>query len=82
MKQAINFRLSNQALNTIIFLVKKLHCSKTAVIESALQLYAKKEISKQNEFLKYAGILNSEDADSMLKIIKSSKKNKNQDIEL
>lgn len=79
MKQVMNFRLSNHAVSTLSVLVKKLHTSKTAVVEQALQIYAEKELPKQNLILGYAGILDDVEADSMLEVIKSSKHNKDID---
>ncbi|MBA2651143.1 MAG: hypothetical protein H0U73_02560 [Tatlockia sp.] len=76
MKQVVNFRLSEQAINVLGVLEKKLHYSKTAIVENALQLYAKKELAKQATILKYAGSLNKKDADGMLVSIHENKHNK------
>lgn len=82
MKQVVNFRLSEQAINVLGILEKKLHYSKTAIVENALQLYADKELTKQAAILKYAGILNKQDADSMLATINKNKNNKDIQAEL
>ena len=73
MKQAVNFRLSRQSIATLAMLEKKLHTSKTAIIEQALQNYAKKKIANQDTLMSYAGILSEHEADDMLHIIKSSR---------
>jgi len=76
MKQVVNFRLSTSATTTLSILEKKLHTSKTAIVEQALQSYAKKKLLNQKGLLEYAGILGAQEADSMLLIIESSKHNK------
>lgn len=58
MKRVVNFRLSEQAVHVLLELEKKLHHSKTAIVENALQMYAKKELGKQATILKFAGSLN------------------------
>lgn len=82
MKQAMNFRLSSRATAALRLLENKTHQSKTAIIEKALELYAKKEMSHQNVLLPYAGILTDKDANTLLGIIETSKHNKDIDIEL
>ena len=82
MKQAMNFRFSNQARTTLTILSKKLQVSKTALLEQALQFYAKKNLPKKNNLLECAGIMNDEDADQMLKEIRSSRRNKQIDLDL
>lgn len=49
MKQVVNFRLSNRAISTLSMLEDKTHNSKTAIIEKALQLYAKKILYPQSK---------------------------------
>ena len=82
MKQVVNFRLNHQAIIALSMLEKKLHTSKTAIIEQALQFYAKKELAGQKSILPYAGILNEQDATLMLETIQSSKHNKDLEIDL
>ena len=53
MKQAVNFRLSHQAIIALSMLEKSLHTSKTAIIEQALRLYAKKKLTYQKTILQY-----------------------------
>ena len=82
MKQVVNFRLSEQTINVLAMLENKLHCSKTAVVEKALHLYAKKELANQALILKYAGVLNTQDADTMLTKIEENKLSKDIQVEL
>lgn len=82
MKQVVNFRLSNRAITALSMLEDKMHISKTAVIEEALQLYAKKVLRPQGEIFEFAGILSDKEADSILEAIESSKTNKDIDIDL
>lgn len=76
MKQVVNFRFSEQTIRTLALLQDKLHCSKTAIVEKALRLFAKKEFVKQSVILQYAGALNKQEADAMLISINENKHNK------
>ena len=76
MKQVVNFRLSEQGVSILTMLESKLHCSKTAVVEKALQMYAKKELANQSRILKYAGVMKPHEADNMLNIIANNKDSK------
>jgi len=82
MKQAMNFRLSNQVISILSMLEQETHSSKTAIVEKALQYYAKKKLANQNNILQYAGILGDKEADAMLALIQSNKHNKNVDFDL
>ena len=82
MKHAFNFRFDEKTVVALSVLQKKLHVSKTAVIEKAIHAYVKRELSSQQKLLVFAGILSSEDADAMMDVIKSEKHNKNMDFEL
>lgn len=82
MKRAVNFRLSPQSINLLSILEKKLHTSKTDVVEQALQVYAQKKLTKQNSLLQFAGILDEEEAAEMLAIIKTSRQNRKKDFPL
>lgn len=82
MKHAVNFRLSKQAITTLSLLEKKMHTSKTDIIERALQSYAKKKIANQDTLMRYAGMLNQQEADDMLENIKSSRRNKRMRVKL
>ncbi|TAK73117.1 MAG: hypothetical protein EPO11_08940 [Gammaproteobacteria bacterium] len=82
MKHAVNFRLSTRATTVLSILEKKMHTSKTAIVEKALQFYAQKELSKQSRILDFAGILTDKEADDMLSVIESSNHNKDLKINL
>ena len=82
MSQMVNFRLKEQTINVLIMLEKKLHYSKTAIVEKALQLYAQKELAKQTRLLKFAGCLNKKEADIMLASIHENKNNKDIETDL
>jgi hypothetical protein len=82
MKHAVNFRLSTDSIHILAILEKKLHTSKTDVIEKALQAYAKKKLTAQNSLLQFSGTLNEQEAAEMLDIIKTSRKNKKKDFSL
>jgi hypothetical protein len=82
MKQVVNFRLNERAMNALVMLEQKLHCSKTAIVENALQFYAKKELSKQQLIMEYAGALKVNDADDMLASIRENKHDKKTQVEL
>ena len=76
MKQAMNFRFSSQAVTTLSILTKKLHLSKTALLEQAIQSYAKKSLPKRNSLMEYAGVLQETEAEKILLTIKSNKHSK------
>lgn len=82
MKQVVNFRLSSHAISTLSILERELHASKTAIVEKALQFYAKKKLSYKNLLLEYAGILDENEASLMLAAIESNKHNKDIKAEL
>ncbi len=82
MKQAMNFRLTPQTILTLSTLEKKMHLSKTTIVEQAVRYYAKNKITKKPYLLDYAGILNEKEAEKMLAIIKSSRQNKDLETEL
>ncbi len=82
MKQALNFRLNEQTVATLSVLQKKLHCSKTEVVEKAIEAYLKKELPRHKKILAFAGVLNNDEATLMLEAIKTAKNNKDMDFEL
>jgi hypothetical protein len=82
MKQAVNFRLSNQAMTALSRLEDKMHISKTVIVEEALQLYAKKILFPQGKLFEFAGILSDKEADMLLDVIKSNKINKDLKVDL
>lgn len=75
-KKPINFRLTRQTLLLLTLLEKKLHTSKTAVVEKALQFYADQKLKFDNPVMQYAGIFSEKDADEMLVSIKRDRRNK------
>jgi len=62
---------------TLLQLENKMHISKTAIFEQALQVYTKKILRSQKKFFEFGGILNDKESDMLLHIIKSNKINKN-----
>lgn len=76
-KQPINFRFKRHTLSILMLLEKKLHTSKTNVVEKALEFYAEKKLKSAHPFMKHAGILAHEDADVMLSLIRKDRRNKN-----
>ena len=75
-KKPINFRLTQQTLLLLTLLEKKLHTSKTAVVEKALQFYANQKLKFDNPVMQYAGIFSEKDTDEMLASIKRDRRNK------
>jgi hypothetical protein len=83
MKQAINFRLSQHAITVLSLLAESLELPKTEIVERALQSYFEMNSPTQHSpLMAFAGILNDEDADDMLKSIYSSRTNTDRDIDL
>lgn len=82
MRRAVNFRLSHEAIGVLSMLEEELSVSKTAVVEQALQLYARKKRKPKNSFMAYAGMLSEEEGDAMLAVIKSSRHNKKMKVKL
>ena len=82
MKQAMNFRLSHHATATLSFLQGALDVSKTAVLEKALDFYAKKKMKQDHPLFEFYGALGDVDIDKMLKEIKSSRRSKNIKVKL
>lgn len=82
MRHAMNFRFKPDTIVTLQQLEELLHISKTAVLEEALRLYAKKKLAVTQTLLQFAGKISKKDSNDMLKSIKSSRKNKNKLIEL
>lgn len=82
MRQAVNFRMNPESIAILSTLAKSLHQSKTAVVEHALQDYAQQKKRKMSPFLQFAGLLNEEDADEMLTVVRSSKNIKEMKVKL
>lgn len=82
MKKAMNFRLNTKSITLLSSLSEDLHMSKTDILERAIQYYAIKKMRQQSKILEFAGILTDKEADDMLKTIKSSRHNKDEEIDL
>lgn len=83
MKQAINFRLSKQAITVLSLLAESLELSKTEILERALQSYFELHNAEQHSpLMAFAGILSNEDADDMLKSIYNSRIDTDKEIDL
>ena len=83
MKQAMNFRLSQQANTVLSELTNRLQLSKTEIIERALmRYYERKKKQAVSPLMEFAGILSSKEADFLLESIHESRLSKEDDIEL
>jgi predicted transcriptional regulator len=76
MKKAVNVRLEENIILTLNQLANDLNTTKTEVIEKALKLFAKKNQKKENDLLKFAGILKNNEANSLLDDIQNNKNSK------
>lgn len=76
-KKPINFRFKQQTLLILSLLEKKLHTSKTAVVEKALQFYADQKLKHHNPMMRFAGMFSDAESDEMLSVIKHDRRNKN-----
>jgi hypothetical protein len=83
MKQAMNFRFDPKTIAILHQLEEQLNLSKTAVLEQALQYYAKKKLFLlDNPLLQFAGKISEKEADSLLNTIKTSRKNRSKETKL
>ena len=82
MKHAVNFRLNKQTTNILAILEKKMHTSKTEIVEKAIELFAKEKLTHKHALLKFAGTLSETDADKMLETITTEKHNKKSEFSL
>lgn len=72
----------NNHINTLIEqLAKKLHTSKIAILEAAINDYAQKKITSSS-LAELAGTINKNDADLMIKEINTSKRSRKKRINL
>jgi len=76
MKKAVNLRLNESIVITLDKLSKDLHTTKTDIVEKAIQLFSSKNSKNQNDLLKYAGMLNDDNANQILNSIKNNKNSK------
>lgn len=70
-----NLVLDNKILNTISVLAERLNTSKEEIVKKAVQNYAKK-VRTKNRLMKYAGVLETEEADEILDTIYSNRRDK------
>lgn len=82
MKHSTTFRFNPKTLAVLENLSQTLHCSKTTIVEQAIEAYAQKKTQKISPLLKHAGVLSDAQAQEMLETIKQHKYNKDKDIEL
>ena len=82
MKKAVNIRLDEQIIYTINQLSAEFNTTKTEVIEVAIKFFSKENKIKQNNLLKFAGIVKASEADAMLNAIKEDKTVKDKDFQL
>ncbi|RBQ31612.1 hypothetical protein CRU92_05200 [Arcobacter sp. FW59] len=76
MKKIVNVRLDENILITLEKLSKELNTTKTDIIEKSIKFFSKQKNQKQDNLLKFAGILEDKQAEEMLKSISNSKNSK------
>jgi len=77
MKQAVNFRLNQQSILTLVELANILNLTRTEIIERALMRYYERKLKKKlSPLLSLAGSIRDDDAESMLSCIRKDKVNK------
>ncbi len=82
MRHTTTFRFDAKTLTLLQTLAESLHCSKTAIIEQALEEYAKRNTHYISPLLKHAGVLSDKEANTLLTAIQTHKHNKDENIEL
>ncbi len=82
MKRAVNLRLEESIILTLNQLASELNTTKTEVVEKALKLFIKHNQQKQNDLLKFAGILKNNEANKLLNEIQNSKNSKEFELDL
>ena len=82
MKRAVNLRLDESMIYTLNKLANELNTTKTEIVEKALNLFYKTKQKEENNLLKFAGILKSNEADKLLNEIKNNKNSKEFEINL
>lgn len=66
MKKPINIRLEENIIIKLEQLSKNLHTTKTDIIERAIKLFANYKNTKDNNLIKFAGILDKKEAKNIL----------------
>ncbi len=77
MKKAINMRLEESTVILLNNLSKELQCTKTAIVEQAIEQFSSQNLKRHNRLMAFAGKLNAEEAKTILKIITESRLDKN-----
>ncbi len=81
MKQAVNFRLNQQSILTLVELANTLNLSRTEIVERALMRYYERKLRKKlSPLLSLAGSIGDNDTKSMLSSIRKDKVNKSVDL--
>ncbi len=70
-----NLVLDNNLLSTISSLAERMKTTREDVVKMAVNSYAKK-VSEKNQLMQFAGILEDNEADEMLKTIYDNRQNK------
>jgi hypothetical protein len=70
-----NLALDNNVLTTISALAKRLKTTKEEIVKKAVSNYEKK-INQKNRLMKFAGILEEDEADELLKSVYENRQNK------
>ena len=70
-----NIALDNKILATISILAKRLKTTKEEIVAKAIDSYVER-LNPKNRLMKFAGILNEEEADQILNTIHNSRQNK------
>lgn len=76
-----NLVLDNKLLSTISSLAKRMKTTREDVVKMAVNSYAKK-ISEKNRLMQFAGILEDDEADEMLKTIYDNRHNKEMELQV
>jgi len=74
MKKTIKLNLEENIILMLNQLANELHTTKSSIIEKALNTFYKQQ--KENDLSKFAGILDSKEADKILSEIKANKNTK------
>ncbi len=76
-----NLVFDNKLLSTISSLAERMKTTKEDVVKIAVNSYAKK-INEKNRLMQFAGILEENEADEMLKTIYENRHNKEMEVQV
>lgn len=76
MKKAINVRIDENMILTLEKLSKEMCTTKTDIIEKAIKLFSKQYNKQNNSLMQFAGILDENEAKTMLDNINSNNSSK------